>query len=133
KNLEKNNILNDTASFRWVADIKDYPLKVKAGRYRLEEGMNNRTFVNLLMAGLQEPVKLRFQNIRLKKDFAGFLGTQLEPDSTAFMALLASDSVAQEYGFDEESFFNMFIPNTYEFFWNTSAATFLERMQKEYH
>lgn len=133
KNLGENEILKDTASFRWVADKKQYPLRVKAGKYKMEEGMNNRTLVNLLMAGLQEPVKLRFQNIRLKEDFAGFLATQLEPDSVAFIALLSSDSVAQEYGFNEENFFNMFIPNTYEFFWNTSTETFLERMHKEYN
>lgn len=132
-NLGENEILKDTATFRWVAEKKEYPSRVKAGKYKLEDGMNNRTFVNLLMAGLQEPVKLRFQNIRLKEDFAGFLATQLEPDSAAFITLLSSDSVAQRYGFDAENFFTMFIPNTYELFWNTSASSFLERMQKEYN
>src|SRR5690606_1228231 len=82
--------------------------------------------------GLQEPVKLRFQNIRLKKDFAGFLSTKLEPDSTSFINLLNNDSFSQTYGYNQENFFTMFIPNTYEFFWNTSAEDFLDRMHKEY-
>jgi len=84
------------------------------------------------MGGLQEPVKLRFQNIRLKEDFAGFLATQLEPDSLSFINLLNSDTVAQKYGFNRDNFFDMFIPNTYEFFWNTSTTDFFERMNKEY-
>src|SRR5690606_42002305 len=67
-----------------------------------------------------------------KKEFAGFLSRQLEPDSLAFAELLESDSIARTYGFSEEDFFNMFIPNTYEFFWNTSVEDFAQRMQKEY-
>lgn len=132
KNMGENEILEDTAAFRWAAEKKDYPLRVKAGKYKLTEGMNNRTLLNQLSAGLQEPVKLRFQNIRLKENFAGLLAKQLEPDSLAFIQLLNNDSLAKEYGFSHENFFTMFIPNTYEFFWNTSTDQFVERMHKEY-
>jgi UPF0755 protein len=133
KDLSDKEILEDTASFRWVAQKKDYPLRVRAGKYKLTEGMNNRTLLNQLSAGLQEPVQLRFQNIRLKENFAGLVAKQLEPDSLAFIDVLNNDSLAQHYGFSRESFFNMFIPNTYEFFWNTSAEQFAERMNKEYN
>jgi UPF0755 protein len=131
-NLARNEIVNDTSSFRWVAEKKEYPARVKAGKYKMTKGMNNRALVNLLAAGIQEPVQLRFQNFRLKEDFAGFLSRQLEPDSLAFVQLLQSDSLAGKYGFDSENFFNMFIPNTYEFFWNTSVEDFAERMHTEY-
>lgn len=133
KNLGDNEILEDTASFRWAAEQKDYPPRVKAGKYKLTDGMNNRTLLNQLSAGLQEPVQLRFQNIRLKENFAGLLAKQLEPDSLAFIELLNNDSLAQKYGFSHENFFTMFIPNTYEFFWNTSTDQFVERMHKEYN
>lgn len=133
QNLGENKILKDTSRFRWAAEMKDYPTRVRAGKYKLVEGTNNRTLLNILAAGLQEPVKLRFQNIRLKKDFAGFLSTKLEPDSATFIKFLSDDSLAQSYGFNQENFFNMFIPNTYEFFWNTSAKDFVERMNKEYN
>lgn len=131
-NLQDNEILEDTSSFRWAAEKKDYPVRIKAGKYKLTEGMNNRTLINQLSAGLQEPVKLRFQNVRLKENFAGLLSKQLEPDSLAFIDILNNDTLAQEYGFNHENFFTMFIPNTYEFFWNTSAQQFVERMHKEY-
>src|SRR5690606_511442 len=133
KNLGENKILLDTAKFRWAAEMKDYPTRVRAGKYKMIEGTNNRTLLNMLAAGLQEPVKLRFQNIRLKKDFAGFLSTKLEPDSASFIDLLNNDSLAQTYGFNQENFFNMFIPNTYEFFWNTYTKDFVERMNTEYN
>lgn len=125
-------VVNDTSSFRWAAEKMDYPERVKAGKYKLESGMTNRALLNKLGGGFQEPVNLRFENVRLKENFAALLANQLEPDSIAFINLLNSDSVAATYGFDTENLFSMFIPNTYEFYWNTSAERFVERMAKEY-
>ncbi len=132
QDLAKKDIIEDTAAFRWAAEWMKYPPRVKAGKYKLTKGMSNRRLINMLGGGFQEAVKLRFQNIRLKEDFAGFLATQLEPDSIAMINLLNSDSLATAYGFNTENFFCMFIPNTYEFFWNTSAADFFSRMHTEY-
>lgn len=125
-------IVTDTTTFRWAAEKMDYPGRVKAGRYKLEAGTNNRTLINKLGGGFQDPVQLRFENVRLKENFAALLANQLEPDSIAFINQLNSDSVAAKYGFTTESFFSMFIPNTYEVYWNTSAESFVERMAKEY-
>ncbi|SFC21262.1 UPF0755 protein [Parapedobacter composti] len=126
------HIVDDTASFRWAANKMEYPNRVKPGKYKLEPGMNNRTLLNKLGGGMQEPVKLRFENVRLKEHFAAILASQLEPDSIAFIDVLNNDSIAAGYGFDTENFFSMFIPNTYEFYWNTSPERFVERMHEEY-
>ena len=131
-NIGELHLVEDTASFRWAANKMDYPNRVKAGKYRLEPDMNNRTLINKLGGGIQEPVKLRFENIRLKENFAAHLAQQLEPDSIAFINLLNDESLAASYGFDTANFFSMFVPNTYEFYWNTSAERFIERMQQEY-
>ncbi len=131
-NLGELHIVEDTATFRWAANKMEYPQRVKAGKYRLEPGMNNRTLINKLGGGFQELVKLRFENMRLKENLAAHLAGQLEPDSIAFINLLNDDSLAATHGFDTENFFSMFIPNTYEFYWNTSATRFVERMQQEY-
>lgn len=124
--------VKDTASFRWAANRMEYPSRVKPGRYRLEPDMDNRTLINRLGGGFQEPIRLRFENVRLKENLAAILANQLEPDSIAFINLLNDDSVAAAYGFETENFFSMFIPNTYEFYWNTSAERFVERMHGEY-
>lgn len=132
QNLQEKEILFDTSSFRWVANKKDYPNNVKAGKYALSPGMNNRDLIKKLRAGLQEPVKFRFQNLRLKSDFAKHVSTQLEADSSSIMELMNNDSLAAKYGFNTENFYAMFIPNTYEIWWNTSADKFFERMHTEY-
>ncbi|MEC3881377.1 endolytic transglycosylase MltG [Parapedobacter sp. 10938] len=124
--------VEDTATLRWAATKMDYPARVKPGKYKLDRGMNNRALINRLGGGFQEPVKLRFENVRLKENLASILAKQLEPDSIAFINLMNNDSLAARYGFDTDNFFSMFVPNTYEFYWNTSIDQFAERMHNEY-
>ena len=132
QNLEEHPILLDIESFKWVAKKKNYPQNIKAGKYALKEGMSNTDLLRILAAGIQEPVKLRFQNLRLRSDFARHIATQLEPDSLSIINLLSNDSLAQHYGFNLDEFYSMFIPNTYELWWNTSAENFFKRMHTEY-
>jgi UPF0755 protein len=130
--IKEQKMVKDTTTFRWAAFNMDYPGQIKPGKYRLEQGMSNRKLVNMLKAGNQEPVKLRFQNIRLKKDFANYISTQIEADSTALLHLLDSTGFVDKYGFNTENVYTMFLPNSYELYWNTSAEQFFERMHKEY-
>lgn len=130
--LENKHMLQDQKTFMWAAEQMEYPGRVKAGKYRLEEGMNNRTLINKLGGGLQEPVRIRLENVRLKEDFAALVARQLEPDSVDIINLFNDPSIADLYGFTSDNFFTLFIPNTYEFYWNTSAEDFVKRMYREY-
>lgn len=129
--VKSENIIIDTETFSWVAKRMKYK-KVKPGKYKITKGMSNVELIRMLRAGRQEPVKLQFQNIRLKKDFAGYIGSQLEVDSTILLSMLDSMDLLRTMGFDEDNIFCMFIPNTYEFYWNTSADKFIEKMNEEY-
>jgi UPF0755 protein len=77
-------------------------------------------------------VKLSFQNLRLKADFAKYISTQLEADSNALLSLLDSTAYINKYGFNKDNIYTMFIPNSYELYWNTSASQFFKRMNDEY-
>lgn len=94
--------------------------------------MNNRALINMLKAGNQEPVKLKFHNIRKKESFAAYLGKELETDSATFSKYLDSATLIEKFGFNPDNFYTMFIPNTYEFYWSVTPEAFLERMNKEY-
>lgn len=131
-NIGEIHAVEDTAVFRWAAERMDYPGRVKPGRYKLDAGMNNRTLINRLGGGFQEPVRLRFENVRLKENLAGLLARQLEPDSIDFINMLNDSTQAAQFGFDSANFLSMFVPNTYELYWNTSAGQFAERMHDEY-
>lgn len=130
--LKKANILKDETSFYWWATKKDLFKNLHPGRYVLKNGMSNREIVNLLMSGRQTPVNVTFNNIRIKKDFAGRIGAQIEADSIDFITYFDTTSYFKSLGLTKDNFMTLFIPNTYELYWNTSAESFIKRMQKEH-
>ena len=130
--LYGNHLIIDPASFEWVARHKDYPSHVKPGRYVLKNGMGNNQLTNMLRGGLQTPVKVTFNNIRDVKMLAGRIGTQIEADSTAILAYLTDNVNLNKLGFNSLTIPTMFLPNTYEFYWNTDAERFVEKMKGEY-
>lgn len=130
--LYEQGFIVNRSSFEWVAERKHYPGLVKPGRYRLKANMNNDALVNLLRSGEQEPIKLVFNNLRTIDQLAGRVAKQIEADSTELAELLLNDATARKYGFTPESFMAMFIPNTYEVWWNTSSQDFLDRMAREF-
>lgn len=130
--IKNKDLLKDVGSFSQAAAKMDLGAKLKPGRYKLSKGMNNRTLINHIKAGNQEPVKLKFHNIRKKDDFAGYLSKSLEADSVSFLKVLDSAALVEKYGFTTDNSYTMFIPNTYEMYWNTTPLEFFDRMQKEY-
>ena len=130
--IEQKEIVRNPDVFKWAAENMDFPLAVKPGKYKLKKGMNNRNFINMLKSGNQEPVQLRFKNHRLKNHFAAYISTQIEADSLSLIRLLDSVDYIGKYGFNRDNVYAMFIPNSYELYWNTSAKEFFEKMNKEY-
>lgn len=130
--FEKNELLKDVESFKWVAKKMNFGTKIKPGKYRLKQGMSNRTLINMLKSGNQEPVSLYFQNIRLQENFVGMVAQKLEADSLSISRLLDSTEFVAAYGFTKNNVYTVFIPNSYEFYWNTDAKTFFLKMFDEY-
>ena len=130
--LYMHQLIHNKASFEWMARKKDCPDHVKPGRYVLTNGMSNRQLCNMLRGGLQTPVKVTFNNIRDIKMLAGRVGAQIEADSAAIVEYLSQDSVLERLGFNKRTIPAMFLPNTYEFYWNTDTKKFTEKMKSEY-
>lgn len=130
--LMSKDVLKNTKSFEWTAKKKNYPNHVKPGRYRLKNRMSNNDLINMLRSGSQEPVDLTFNNINRLSDLSKRISEQLELSADTLLSLLNDTAIQHKYGFNEYTMPAMFIPNTYEFYWNTSAHKFLDRMSKEY-
>jgi UPF0755 protein len=131
KLLSGTHLLKDLESFDWVAHRKKYDVKVKPGRYKIPDGMSNNELVNLLRSGKQDPVRLVLQNVRTPAELAGKAGSQIEGDSASILSLLNDRGYLMEFGVTPATVFTLFIPDTYEFFWNTSADQFIRRMNRE--
>ena len=124
--------LDNEYALRTVSDVKKYTNSIKPGRYHLSSGMNNNQLINLLRSGKQEPVQFTFNNIRKIEDLASVVSKQLFIDSLTFVQTVNSPSIQNRYGFSSHTILAMFIPNTYEIYWNTSIDNFLKRMYVEY-
>lgn len=131
KILYDNKLINSKTNFEIVAKLRKYDISVKPGRYRLTDDMGNLDLVRLLRSGNQVPVKVIFNNIRTPEQLAGRISTQIEADSTSLISLINNVDFLDSLGVTRNSIFTVLIPNTYEFYWNTNAKTFLERMKRE--
>lgn len=124
--------LKNTKSFYWVAEKKNYPNTLKPGRYFINKELNNNDLVNLLRSGKQDPIKVSFNNQDSFEKLAGRISEQIEADSISLLKTFTNKNFIEKNGFNKETSLGMYIPNTYEFFWNTSATKFQKRMLKEY-
>lgn len=125
-------LLKNIESFKSVASKKGYTQNIKAGKYAIKKGMNNNDIVNTLRSR-NLPVNVSFNNQESIEKLAGRVSAQIEADSLSLVKALTDEAYYKEKGFTAETALCMFIPNSYEFFWNTSAEQFRERMFKEYH
>jgi UPF0755 protein len=105
---------------------------VKTGRYAIEDGITMPDLIRKLRSGSQTPIKLTFNNIRTIESLAGRLSSQLMVDSISILEVLRDTTLAAKYGFNEQTFGTMFIPNTYEVYWDTNVENLIDRMKREY-
>ncbi|WP_339714637.1 endolytic transglycosylase MltG [Cyclobacterium amurskyense] len=133
ENLLDKDIVNEVVTFSFVAKVMNYSEGgVKPGRYIIEPKLTNRQLVSLLRSGRQTPVNITFNNIRLKDELAEKITSNLEMDKEVFLSLIEDESLIEKYGFDKQTIMAMFLPNTYEVYWNVSPQELFERMYKEY-
>ncbi|MBK7410726.1 MAG: endolytic transglycosylase MltG [Saprospirales bacterium] len=131
--LVNQGVVTDLAGFRAAADqMKYYRDPMRAGRYEVKANWNHIELIRHLRGGKQSPVMVVLTNERLLENVAAKVGRFIEPDSaTLLQAFLDMDRIGP-MGYTPETLMSLFIPNSYEFFWNTSPEKFLERMVAEH-
>ena len=132
KILGEQNLLVDEKSFRWTSERMKYVNQIKPGKYLLKPHMSNKALITLLRSGQQTPVQVTFNNIRTKDQLAQKVSEQIEASTLAIMHLMDDPDYTKKLGFTPDNILALFIPDTYEFLWNTSPDSFIRRMKKEY-
>ena len=130
--LMVNKCIEDPSFFNWLANRKGYPSRVKSGRYKIVPHMNINTLLNKLKSGNQDPLSVVVGNFRTKEALAKRLSKKLMFDSADFMNAFENKEMLDSMGFTNETAMAIFIPNTYEFYWDITPENFLRRMYKEY-
>lgn len=130
--LREENLISNTSTFDFLAKRADYPAMVKPGKYRIDKGMSNYEIVRMLRSGRQEPVKLVVNKLRTEQDFLHLVSNQLEADTTILKKLMNDSTYLAQYGLVDNTAMCLVIPDTYEFWWNTSAEKTLNKLGNYY-
>ena len=118
-------------AFHTLTNHSGYAEHIRTGRYAIHPGDGALKTWRHLKNGLQEPVNLTVPSVRTLDKLAGELSKRLMMDSTTLYQALTNEEMCKKYGYDTATIACMFIPNTYDIYWNTSVEKFFDRMQKE--
>ncbi len=129
--LRADSVIKDPGLFSFIAKKLNLPPKIKAGKYEIKKGAGIWGIVQTLRNGKQTPVNLVITKLRTKEDFARFAAQRLECDSLAIITLLNNNDSLQSKGLDTSNVMTAIIPNTYSFFWNTTASALFNRLYNE--
>ncbi|WP_282136123.1 endolytic transglycosylase MltG [Seonamhaeicola maritimus] len=124
-------LLKDIDKFDALAKQKKYVSNLKAGRFVVKKGMSNNDIINSIRSK-NLPIKVSFNNQNSLEKLAGRIALQIEADSVSLLKAMKDESFYSDNSFKTETALGMYLPNSYEFFWNTTAEAFRERMLKEY-
>ncbi|UBM58929.1 endolytic transglycosylase MltG [Marinilongibacter aquaticus] len=130
--LNAHKLIYDQISFGFLSKLMDYREAVKPGRYEIPPNSANKAVITKLRSGDQDPVKLTFNNIRLKEELAEKLASNLSIDHDELLNKLNDEALCEKYGFTTDNIMCMFLPDTYFLWWTLDADAFLDRMHSEY-
>ena len=132
KKIEETNCVKNMSTLKMVASVFNLQEKKKSGRYELKSGESNMEIVRKIIYGRQSPVRISFNAVRTKEILAEKITEKLQMSADDFLEALESPEILQKYGLTSETIISLFLPNTYEVYWNITPADLIERMKKEY-
>ncbi|HZB14946.1 MAG TPA: endolytic transglycosylase MltG [Chryseolinea sp.] len=130
--IHEGNFANDLISFSFLAKLMNYDKQIKPGRYLLKRNMSNLRAIQLLKSGAQEPVRITFNNVRLIRELAEKITRNLGMKPEEFEAALDQFARTNSYGLNKDNIMVMFIPNTYQVYYNILPEALVKRMYQEY-
>lgn len=131
--LVAKGAVQNTFTFRWAALYEKLPTHVNPGRYVVQSGTHNKKLARTLAMGWQTPLNLTISGrIRSFEKLAALMAKPIAADSLHVLKALKNDSLRMAFGFDEDSYMGMFIPNTYQVYWTVTPEQLLERFHQEY-
>ncbi|MFZ9074736.1 MAG: endolytic transglycosylase MltG [Flavobacteriaceae bacterium] len=129
--LQMKPLLKSTKNFLIAAEKKGYAQRVRSGKYRIQKSMGNNDIINILRSE-RLTTKVVFNNQERIEDLAGRIAEQIEADSLSLLNSFLDPVFLEEAGFTEDNALAMYLPNTYEVFWDTTPENFRNRMLKYY-
>ncbi len=117
--------------FSTLVRQSSYPKNIKTGRYEISTSIGALQLFRHLKAGMQSPIRLTIPSVRTMEDLAQSLASKLMLDSITIFTALTNKDTCLVYGYTPETMICMFVPNTYDIYWNVSLSKLLKRMKNE--
>src|SRR6478609_5384570 len=130
--LGKGGFVNDMVSFSFLARVYGYDKEIRPGRYLLKRNMTNLAAINALKANRNKPAEVTFTNVRLINQLGEKITKNIGVTEEEFYRALDKFVATNTDGFTKENILSMFIPNTYEVYYNVLPEDFIDRMHSEY-
>lgn len=121
--------LRSEITFSLAAKAKRFDTP-RIGHFVLKPSMGNQQIINALRSG-NTPIQVVFNNQQTIADLSGRVAEQLELDSLSLIKEIESPHFMKSVNLNREELLSLFLPNSYEMYWNISAAEFCQRMQRE--
>ena len=131
-NLEQGGFISDMFSFDMLAKLGKIPAHVHPGKYKFSKIMSNYDIIRMLRSGRQTPVKLTIIKLRTRQDIITLLANNLEADSADLRQRLSDPDYLRQFGLDTNTAICAIMPDTYEFYWNTTADKAFRKIEKNY-
>lgn len=129
--LERDTIINDILSFSVLSKIMEYQENIKEGAYKVKTNMSNYDMITMLRSGNQTPINITFSYARKIDDLAEKITKKLKMSDDDLMSYLY-DNIEDYNDFNKLDIISIFLPDTYEVYWNISPNKLTEKMYSEY-
>ena len=129
--LIEDTLLNDVISFSFLSKLMKYSENIKEGAYKVKMNMSNYDLISMLRAGNQTPINITFSYSRKINDLAQKISEKLKISEKDLMDFITENSQSN-YGFDNQNIIGMFLPDTYEVYWDITPKNLLDKMKSEY-
>ena len=127
-----NQKIKSPKTFLRAAKMMDYTENIKSGRFKVNKGAGNKEIINSLKFN-NKPLTVTFNNQERIQDLVGTVSRQILADSISLLNAFLEKSFLEDNGFDDLNSMSMYIPNSYNIYWNTSPEDFRDRMLEEYN
>ena len=129
--LIEDTLLNDVISFSVLSKLMEYDKNIKVGAYKVDMNMSNYDMISMLRSGNQTPINITFSYARKIDDLAEKITDKLKNSGEELKEYLY-ENLDKYQGFNELDIISIFLPDTYEVYWNISPKNLVDRMYSEY-
>lgn len=132
QSLKDSSLIKHPGAFEWLGNRLNIWQKLRPGKYEVSKSESVFSLVRKLRNNRQVQVNLVITKLRTKNDLAQLVGKKFETPADVFLQYLNSTDSVSQFGFDTTTIMSMVLPDTYSYYWSTTPARILQKLQQQH-